>query len=413
MANYTFNIGWLSFNNTIIISSSDSTGLASNSRMELYEGDTVTFTRTGLGTGNTVSVISFSSNYWTSTSNISLTNSGNTVVKTVKNSPTIGTFELAVTKSGTPSKTLYFRTLTSADTTPNSYSIGSDKVANPSQVTYFNSVTVTGINSATPASIINGEIALQSGSAAERTFGSSKTVSNNDVLLVRATAPSGYSQSKTVTLNIGGIYDAALLSTPSDPTSGTQINLGISSGTIDMDSILDLFMGQNQGFWGYTRPSSMSDLYKSGTYVPNITANNSIPSSGQISLSNFYNSATSYYIASNPANKSVFIDTSTGSSSYTGSLYWELGVDWDIGYGIGQRYNTELYYVVTQNVGSVTVSAGSTYNVINHSIAISKTVSGNTEEFNSGTITIYVRSLVDNSVTATTTMNYAINFFGP
>jgi len=35
------------------------------------------------------------------------------------------------------------------------------------------------------------------------------------------------------------------------------------------------------------------------------------------------------------------------------------------------------------------------------------------EEFNSGTITIYYRSLIDNTITDTTTMSYSINFFGP
>lgn len=385
-----------------------------SNRLEMTAGDVLTvFHSAILSDGGTISVSPFSSAVWTSTANMSLAE-GATQTRTVKVGASTGTINLTCSETGSSSGFIFLQ-ITGSDPIPDQFDLGPDKTANPSEVTYFSPVTLTGMDAGVnvTATATNGEVALQSGTTAERTFAASKVAQLGDTLLTRATAPTGYSQSKTFTLDVSGVTDSVILSTPTDPSTGTQINLGITSGAISMDNLLDLFMGQSQGFWGYTRPTDMGSLYKNGTYVPNISANASVPTSGAISIGNFYGAATSYYLLSAPENKFVFTDTSTGSGSYYASLYWEFGVDWDVGYGIGQRYNTEIYYVVNQTVGSVTVSAGSSYSINNLSILLSKTVSGQTEEFNSGTVTAYFRSLVDNTVTSSVTFNYAINFFGP
>lgn len=386
-------------------------GGSSGSPRVMEAGDTLSILHNAfLSGGGNITASGFATNRFTSASNLVLAE-GATGTRVVKSSPTLGTVNITLSESGSSNGTIFLR-IDGDDPTPDAFSLGPNKVANPSQVTYFNSVTVTGIDVPITASAANGQVALQSGTSAQRTFGSSKTVTNNDVVLTRATAPSGFGQNKTVTLSVGSVSDAAVLSTPADPASGTQINLGISSGTISLDNMLDLFMGQSQSFWGYTRPSDMASLYKGGSYVPNISANSAIPTSGVIAFSNFYNSATSFFITSLPPNKSVFRDTN--ANQLTGQLYWELGVDWDIGFGVGQRYNTEVYYAVTQSVGSVSVNGGSSgYSINNKSISLTKTVNANTESFNAGIITIYYRSLVNTNVTGTITMNYAINFFGP
>lgn len=387
-------------------------GGSSGSRIDIEEGDVLSIYHNAfLSSGGSITAYGFDTSRWTSSSNLVIAE-GATGTRTIKSNPTTGAENINLSESGSSNGRIYLNVL-GGDPTPDAFSLGANRTANPSQVTYFDNVTVTGIDVAVTASVTNGEIALQSGTSAERTFGSSKAVNVNDVVLTRSSAPSGYGQSKTVTLNISGVTDSATLSTPSDPTTGTQIDLGITSGEIDMDSILDLFMGQSQTFWDYTRLTDMGSLYRSGDYVPNISANSSIATSGEITLSSFYGSATSFYVTSVPSNKTVFLDTSGGGSSFTGNCYWELGIDWDVGYGVGQRYNCEIYYTVTQNIGSVTVNGGSgSYSINNKSISISKTASANTESFNSGTITVHYRSLVDTSVTGTTTMNYAINFFG-
>ncbi len=59
-----------------------------------------------------------------------------------------------------------------------------------------------------------------------------------------------------------------------------------SSGTITFAQLQTEFGGSN--------PISLNEYYRGGAYVPNITANNAVPTSGAISLSNFY-SATALY----------------------------------------------------------------------------------------------------------------------
>lgn len=393
-------------------------GGTSGSRLELAEGDVLSvFHNSFLSSGGDITVSGFSSSVWTSASDLVLAE-GVTGTRTVKTGATGGTINLTCAETGSSNGTIFIN-ITGEDTTPNSFSLGSDLTANPSETVYFSPVTIAGMDASAnvTATATNGLVAYQNGTASQRTFATSKTgVSNGDVLLTQATAPTGYSQNKTFTLTVGtgpSTSDSAVVSTASDPASGEVLSLGISSGAIDMDSILDLFMGQNQAFWGYTRPSSMSNLYRSGSYVPNITANNSIPTSGTISLSQFYSCQTSFYLTTPPPSKSVFTDTSGGGSTFNAQLYWELGTDFEIGYGVGMKYNSELYYSVTQNVGSVSGTYATTYGIGNNSILLEKTVGANVEEFNSGVVTVFIRSLIDSSKVITRTFNYAINFFGP
>ena len=58
-----------------------------------------------------------------------------------------------------------------------------------------------------------------------------------------------------------------------------------TSGTLSLSSI--------QGEFGGSNPISMSEYYRSGPYVPNYPANSSIPTSGTISINQFYGSTNS------------------------------------------------------------------------------------------------------------------------
>lgn len=49
-----------------------------------------------------------------------------------------------------------------------------------------------------------------------------------------------------------------------------------------------LSLGNIQGEFGGSNPIALSEYYRGGGLVPNITANNSIPTSGTIEVSDFY-----------------------------------------------------------------------------------------------------------------------------
>ena len=423
--NYGYSLGYSSLGSeTILIVIGENT--TSANPLQLLPEDTITFTRSAVGTGTAITVAGFSTSYWTSGSNVTSTNTNDSTVKTVKTSPSFASFSLTVSASGAANKTIYVEVVNTVDSTPDAFSLGADVTLNPSaggssNYAYFSPVTVAGINTSVTATATNGQVAFQSGNSAARTFATSKSgVESGDVLLTRAAASTSYGTTVACTLTVGGVADTANAITPADPENGTQVDFNITSGTVSMDDVMDLFGGQDQAYWSYTRPNSMGDFYRSGSFVPNVSANNGIPTSSTIKMDDFYSCVSTFYFAALPTNKSVFTDTSGGGSgTYTGTLIWVIqpassgSSDFAIGYGNGMRYNAEYKYAISQTVGSVTFTGASTYGTGNRTCQVSKTVNNYTEEFNSGVITIYARCLYDTSIVTTATMNYAVNFFGP
>ena len=53
-----------------------------------------------------------------------------------------------------------------------------------------------------------------------------------------------------------------------------------SSGAVSIQDLVDEFGGST--------PHSISEYYRGGSLVPNVSANNSVPTSGAVSLTNFY-----------------------------------------------------------------------------------------------------------------------------
>jgi len=440
--NYDFSLGYSSMGSeTILIVFGENTTAANP--LQLLPKDTITFTRAGAGTGTAITVAGFSTSYWTSGSDVTSTNTNDSTVKTVKDSPSFGSFSLTVSASGATSKTIYVEVVNTVDSTPDAFSLGADVTSNPSPSigsgsenwVYFAPITIAGINTSVTATASDDgsdanlpQVAFQSGNSAARTFATSKTgVESGDVLLTRIAASTTYADSVAFTLTVGGVADTANAITPIDPENGTNVAFNVTSGTISMDDIMDLFGGQDQSYWGYTRPNSMSDFYRNGLFVPNVTANQNcgtgstgIPTSSTIQLDDFYSCVSTFYFAGLPLSKSVFTDTSGGGSgTYTGALIWVIqpassgSSDFSIGYGEGMRYNAEYKYSISQTVGSVDFTGASTYGAANRTCQVSKTVNNYTESFNMGVITIYARCLYDPSIVTTATMNYAVNFFGP
>lgn len=129
--------------------------------------------------------------------------------------------------------------------------------------------------------------------------------------------------------------------------STALIPFGVISGAISMGSISDFF-----GTPSYTSDTiSMSDLYKGGYLVPNIAENYQIPTSGSMSLSNFYSSYTNLTFDKQPVNKHIeeFSTQSTG----TMQAQWVMNItptgqgDFDIGYGMLKASSLEYRWVVT------------------------------------------------------------------
>lgn len=426
MANYTVEIWADPETDTIEVLGGGSSG----SRIELEEGDTLTVEHINLGIGGasvTITVGTFSSAFWTSTTSMSLAK-GASATRTIKTSPTYSTFSLNCSSSGYTSGTIYLETVEPpppiSASKPNAFTVASISGVPTGQEVNFETVSVTG-NTASATSRVTGGV-LQRKSSTGTWTTSDITVNAGDSVYLKATSSSSYSTAISYTLRIGDLsgtngenYDwetaSFSLTTESDPGTGQTLNFPISSGTISMRDIIEFFhypVGVVP-----TPANSLSDYYRGGTYVPNVTGNSSIPTSGTIALSNFYGSETRWYVtAPSPFYREV--NTLSGPSSFTltFTVYAALfggGYAPDVGRN-SQFRNDSIVEVWSNNDNTLNVTGGSSTYTGDWSMTVSMTVSANQEQEFYGYIPVDARSRVDNSITQTGLRVYFWFFFyGP
>jgi hypothetical protein len=123
-----------------------------------------------------------------------------------------GTSETTLTIGGV-SATFSVTTM-AVDTTPDPFVFADQAGVALSTVITSNSITVVGINSASPISINGGEYSVNGGG-----FTSAPgTVNNGDMVIVRVTSSGAYSTTMDATLTIGGVNDMFSVTTQAPPT---------------------------------------------------------------------------------------------------------------------------------------------------------------------------------------------------
>lgn len=105
------------------------------------------------------------------------------------------------------------RSAAASDTTPNAFDLGGPvSDAELSTLTFSSTITVSGINAATPISISGSGSPVYSVNSGSFTT-TSGTVLNGDTVNVRVTSSASNSTSVTATLNIGGVTDTFTVTT--------------------------------------------------------------------------------------------------------------------------------------------------------------------------------------------------------
>lgn len=345
----------------------------SPSSLNVTNGDTLTVTYTKQSGGQTyVDITNWDSGEWNSTATARLY-SGQSVVRTLLASSGNDVLRANFPASSFTDRNFTVTHLSSTDTTPDSFNLGAF-VSGADRSTLYkapNDITVSGLSSGTPitASITSGVFTVDDANSANATS-SNKTVYNGSKIRVWHTSSSAYSTSVTTTLNLNGVTDTwrtTTLPAPVDPSSGTIIPFGTTSGAISMGSLRDFF--GNPTYLSNT--IAMSDLYKGGNLVPNITQNSSVPTSGQISLSNMYGCHTSLFWDKQPTAKGDLVLSQT--SGGTVNLTWNNNItaggeaDFDVGYkllklGVEYRWTiTNTSYLSRVIYGGTTVTPTGTY----------------------------------------------------
>ena len=320
--------------------------------LTVTEGDTITVSYVkGSGGQSYVDITNWDSGEWNSTSNARLY-SGQSVVRTLLASSGSDSITANFPSSSFRDRSFTVTHLSNIDTTPDGFNLGAF-VSGAERSTLYKAeydITVSGLSSGTPitASISNGVFTVNDANSANATS-SNKTVYNGSKIRVWNTSSSSYSSSVTTTLNLNGVTDTwrtTTLAAPVNPSSGTLIPFGVTSGAIDMNSLREFFGKPTYN----SNTIAMNNLYRGGDLVPDITQNNSIPTSGSISLSQLYGCYTSMFWDKQPTARHYF-----GMSQYSGgtaNLVWNNNItangtaDFDVGYKL-LKLGVEYRWVVT------------------------------------------------------------------
>ena len=159
-----------------------------------------------------------------------------------------------------------------------------------------------------------------------------------------------------------------------------------SSGTLSINDIV--------GEFGGSAPHSLSEYYRGGGLVPNIAANSSVPTSGTISISNFYGAQNALWAVDMTAGEvdipffslyhAGYVDDYDGNGNGIGSLT-DYSVDFLSGATCKQISNDQygnLFFIVSgvhSNSGWTTMAISGIGSFNRASASVYSTTSGNTE----------------------------------
>lgn len=402
-------------------------------KVVLGPSDILEIRHTNASNASSVTVSPFNSNFWTNTANLTISE-GSSGSRQVKAPPSSYTENGTLTVAGGGFTGTIFFAIREAPpppppvdpAKPDSFSINSVTNVSPNEIVQFNTISVTG-NTTTATSRVSGG-AQQRKSPTGTWTTSDLSVVAGDTIYLRATASSSFSTTTNYTLRIGNLsgtledydYETASFSitTGSDPSFGQTILFPITSGTISLGDIISFFhFPGNPSPIGPQPAENLGSYYRGGTYVPNVTGNSAIPTSGLIKLSDFYGSETRWYVTPPPA---FFRDQNTlsGPSSFTlqFTLYNDLfggGYAPDVGKR-SQFKNGSPVIIWENNAGPLTLSGGSSTYTSNFSLTVSTTASANQEREIYGYIPIDARSVHDTAKVQTGIRAYFWFFFyGP
>ena len=389
------------------IDRTSSGGGTSGDPVFVNRGETITFSKYGSGS---VTLSNFDLGFWTNTSNVTVSS---TVTKQVSSSaPTNDTRALVFSKSGYTSETVYYRIdVPPPDNIPSSFTLANVGDATRS-TTYSVQYTVTGLStglSVTAGVSGNGAKISRNGDTPST---ANRSVTNYDNITVTMNSSGSYAAQVTTNVTVGGSTKSWSISTATDLNTYKHIYLGVNSGTILHQQLIDF----------YKAPTSSNTLLKGGTYVPNISANSRIPTSFPLDFQDYYYCANVVYFKKVPQSYSRMTNTQ-GGGTWNQNFTWVRGNEWTIGYGPNMEDRFEYKFVVSDirysnapdnsAISYASNTSHGTYSTANAYFQVAVSRTGFFEAFYRGNITMYARSIDTPSVVLTTTFSYAFSFYGP
>ncbi|GIX17690.1 MAG: hypothetical protein KatS3mg119_1876 [Rhodothalassiaceae bacterium] len=233
------------------------------------------------------------------------------------------------------------------DTTPDPFTFVDLTGVGRETTHYSNYITVTGIGGSTSISISgSGEYQVNDGAWTT----ASGTVNQGDVVRLKMTASTSFSTTVSTTLNIGGVTDTWSITTKADSTA-PLIYLPSSFPLKLRGDVRRLFGPYKTPY--SDPPAHLTDYVRGGTYVPDISANNSVPVSPPISLSQLLGAAAEWKWVQEPSSKHGTLTTVEGNFK---QLAWYTDSDAEL--SVGGLDDVEFRWTVTPDQTSPKISVG-------------------------------------------------------
>ena len=389
-------------------------GTNSMARLRVKASDTILFINND--SGGTVTVSLIDSNKFTPTSkNI---NSNTTGIISCLSNAVLGIDNFNIGSTRRVSKPLYVEVISSTDTTPTPFDIGNPVTAAEVNTGYsFEQFTVRGINAPTSLTTLNCKVSVN-GSAPTST---SSTVNLNDIVYVRATSSTSFASTVTQSVTIGGVTNTNTITTKNNANANAKIYFPKTSRPISLKDVTQFFAAPVTNPTAIA-PRNMSAFRRGGLHVPNITENNGVADTNQannLKLGSFIGSATTVYFDRYPTNKNNAVNVT--SAAGTASVLWTSN-DWTLGYSPSTKYNVQYRYEITENPADndmrrtgVTFNSNTgtpgTYATNNSTFSVNVASGRGLEREYSGTIKIFMKSIINPALVLTTEVRYALLFY--
>lgn len=281
-------------------------------------------------------------------------------------------------------------TITAGDTTPDNFTFAD--LIDQARSTYVTSnlITVSGINTPVSISITGGEYSKNFGAWTSSTG----TVSNADKVRLRVYSSSLFNVTNTATLTISSLSRSWNVSTSPAGTSMGVVYIQ-SSGAISMRDLWEVFGGPFQYEPTY---NNLSDYYRGGTYVIADSYTTGIPSSGTISLSDFYSKGAEQFVRNN-LSQSAFGYNPSSSPGATASCQVTPSLILNAGNGY------EFYWTYTVTGLSSGISSTFPWNTWTNFAQATLVLTGANIQ-REGTFSVQVRSTRTSAVTTVTGIWY-------
>lgn len=351
------------FNVTATLSTSGTSISVSPSSLTVSSGDRVRFkSNNALDEGT---VTSWDSGEWTSTATLTIPKNAYSSYKTAANGGS-STVTINLERYDIDSKTTlndsknFVITIVATDDQANAFTFtDSSGVGISTQIT-SNTITVGGMDSgATATTSLGGSAGSKQVSKNGGAFTTSaQTVSNGDKLRVRCNSSGSYSSSVTCTLTLTGSTTGNTRADTMSVTTGSQAALVDNYITNPKTSPPMSFVEDIRDFFGYDGSTTSSDYFRGGAFVPNITSNNSIPTSGTLQGSHFEGGVqTIIRLDSWKNSENSISDPAAALMSSSQIVEFTEGADFTLGYASGIVNNVQAY--ITHS-GSAIANHGAT-----------------------------------------------------